>query len=313
MKKTFLSMALAVIAMSAIAQDENLEAFRRLGVGFEVGAMGAGVQVTVPVVTNHLFLVTGFNYAKLSYLKDVKIRKTEWNRAVEKLDKNVERFNANEFCVDYFTNGEPLQTIEPLPEDIILTADATLNSSAFLVSLQYYPFKNRSWYLKAGVAFGNQNLLTLRGEADDETKKSYYDAVILNDQLMRYREEHFLLDWLIARHSVNYNGVDNLEDVMHFNIDKRTYSIRDCELDVAIRIKKVRPYVAMGWGRAIPRRRLGCQFEMGFWYHDMPTIYSPKRLDTYDASAWGIAGFEHILTKVVIYPQMTLRLTGRIL
>ena len=52
MKKIILSLTVLAAAVSANAQ----EAFRHLGVGFEAGTAAAAVNVSVPVVTDHLVL-----------------------------------------------------------------------------------------------------------------------------------------------------------------------------------------------------------------------------------------------------------------
>ena len=309
MKKTCLSVTFAVIALLASAQTEKMNAFRRVGIGVEVGTMGAGVQVAVPVVSNHLFLVAGWNYAKLSYNRDVPIRTTSWNKQVAKLNDHVNRFNDNSYLVA-LNSGETLRNITPLPKDIVIDADAKANMSTFKFMLQYYPWEKRSFYLAGGVVFGKENVLTMHGIADDETLYSYRDAVELNDEVWAFRAKSLFHDLMVR---ANIHGVDNLEDAMHFNIDDKTYSLRDCEFDMTVKMNAVRPYLGIGFGRAIPNKRVGVQFEAGLWYHGKPTMFSSKELDTYDETAKGIAGLERAMSQLIIYPQMTLRLTGRIL
>ena len=89
----------------------------------------------------------------------------------------------------------------------------------------------------------------------------------------------------------------------------------DCSLDAAIQISKVRPYAGIGFGRSVPNKRIGFQFEMGAWFHGTPKVVSPNELpaDKYDPNAESIEGVGDIISKITVYPQITLRLTGRIL
>ena len=60
------------------------------------------------------------------------------------------------------------------------------------------------------------------------------------------------------------------------------------------------------------KKRVGFQFELGAWMHGKPTIKSSSEV-SYDPSAEGIDGVGDVMSKIQFWPQMTFRLTGRIL
>lgn len=85
-------------------------------------------------------------------------------------------------------------------------------------------------------------------------------------------------------------------------------------IDADIRVKHIRPYFGIGFGRAVPRKsRVGCSLDLGVQYWGKPTIYNngvelePRELkgEKFD-----------VLNKVStlpVYPVATFRIAGRIL
>ncbi len=86
----------------------------------------------------------------------------------------------------------------------------------------------------------------------------------------------------------------------------------------AIEVKKVRPYVGLGFGRLVPRSRVSFSFDMGVQFWGTPTVYglsengkdwtkvTSKSLDNKDE------GFIDILSDVKVYPVLKFTLSGRI-
>ena len=107
--------------------------------------------------------------------------------------------------------------------------------------------------------------------------------------------------------------VSNLEDVVKFSIDDRTFQFKpnsNGKVDLDVNINKVRPY--LGFGRPVPKKRVGFQFELGAWFHAKPEIVSDSEV-SYDPSADGVSDVVKVMNKIQFWPQMTFRLTGRIL
>ena len=78
-------------------------------------------------------------------------------------------------------------------------------------------------------------------------------------------------------------------------------------------VKAVRPYVGIGFGRIVPKKRLGFSGELGVQVHGTPEVYTDNgslgnlmsELDPDD-------DFTKIIDKLTVYPVLKLRLTGRI-
>ena len=96
MKRLLTTAALsAIVASSALAQSYNkMEAFHNVGVGIEAGLMGAGIEVSMPVVSDHLVLVLGYNLPKLTIGTDFDVSSSELRSKIHELNANINRYNA---------------------------------------------------------------------------------------------------------------------------------------------------------------------------------------------------------------------------
>ena len=301
MKKTTLTLALAAIAAMSSAQALQMNAFRNVGVGVEAGLMGAGVEVSVPVVTNHLVLVAGVNFPKITFSTDITLETGTWNNKIDELNAKVDKLNAKRGD-EYYKHVDHLNA----SGEMTVTADADINLPTFKTMLEYYPSAKSTFHFVAGVMIGKEDFINIHGEPDEISKSAYMSALRLNNAIQN--------DPIAQKNDIQ--GIKDIADVLHFNIDDKTYRVReDCSLDAAIQISKVRPYAGIGFGRAIPNKRLGFQFEMGAWFHGTPKVVSPNELpaDKYDPNAESIEGVGDVISKIKVYPQMTFRLTGRIL
>lgn len=79
-----------------------------------------------------------------------------------------------------------------------------------------------------------------------------------------------------------------------------------------MRVQKVRPYVGIGWGRAVPRRsRIGFSLDLGVQYWGKPEYYcNGEPVLTNGESE---SGLWSTLGRSPVYPVVTLRLCGRLL
>ena len=70
-----------------------------------------------------------------------------------------------------------------------------------------------------------------------------------------------------------------------------------------LKVSAFRPYVGLGFGRAVPRKRMGVMFELGVQFHGRPDL-----LDEVDPDDT----FSKVMDKLTVYPVMKIRFCGRI-
>ena len=85
--------------------------------------------------------------------------------------------------------------------------------------------------------------------------------------------------------------------------------------DVAggLKVKAFRPYVGIGFGRIVPKGRIGFSGELGMQVHGTPEVYTDYgSLDKLIGDKDLDDNFTKIIDKLKVYPVLRLRLTGRI-
>lgn len=143
-----------------------------------------------------------------------------------------------------------------------------------------YPFPNSSsFFVTAGLSFGGNKLMTISGHSDELAQEIAMGK--------KYNVE--IGDYDIP---VDENG----------------------NVSGSVKVNKVRPYVGMGYGRLIPKRRFAVRFEAGAQFQGAPKIYADGvgALDK-------VAGqdpdddISKFMDYLKVYPVLKLSLRGRIL
>lgn len=85
-------------------------------------------------------------------------------------------------------------------------------------------------------------------------------------------------------------------------------------LDVEMRVRHIRPYFGIGFGRAVPRRsRVGMSLDLGVQYWDKPSFYNNGELAEPSVISKDHDPLTNTITSLPLYPVATLRICGRIL
>ena len=146
------------------------------------------------------------------------------------------------------------------------------------VLLNVYPFKKSSFFIAAGAYFGGSSLVKISGHSDELANLSA-DAgnagIVIGDYTIP------------ADENGNVSG--------------------------GLRVNSFRPYVGLGFGRVVPKKRVSVMFEMGVQFHGKPEVYTDygdvnQLMDELDADDT----FSEIMDKLTVYPVLKLRLCGRI-
>ena len=175
----------------------------------------------------------------------------------------------------------------PLPasDKVKLTGD--LKRTTFDAKLSVYPFGDRSsFFIVGGLSFGGQKIGVLTGHSD-AVQKAITDYP-------EYKE--LILSSISAE------------------LDK--YSVQfDERGDIRgdIRVKKVRPYVGLGVGRLVPKRRVGFRFEAGCQFMGKMEVYQNDKLVDIRQYKNTDDNLSKFIDKWSIYPVLKLTITGRIL
>ena len=80
-----------------------------------------------------------------------------------------------------------------------------------------------------------------------------------------------------------------------------------------VRVKKFRPYAGLGFGRLIPKKRVGFRFELGCQFMGKMKVYQNDTEVNINEMSKGKDDLPKIIDKLTVYPVLKFTLTGRIL
>lgn len=278
MKHLFITwFALFAFLHSAHAQaDRNL--FNHLSVGLTVGTPGIGLDVAVPA-GDYVQLRAGFSIMpKFSVDADFDINENLLPEAV----------------AEYLAEARDKYQI---PYTVTATGKPSLTTGKILADI--YPIKSSSFHLTAGMYFGSRAVAGLNNKT---SLISIYNA---NQDIEAYNEE-------VRNGNIPGGTVQNLIGI---NLNDRILTA-DSEGNVQCDVKawQVRPYLGLGFGRAVPRKTVGCMFEIGCQFWGSPKIYNNGDLLTEETVGGGEGGnFIKTVSKITVYPVLNFRICAKIL
>ena len=193
--------------------------------------------------------------------------------------------------VDVNTSSLPQVPGVSYPPAATIHAEGSFDRTTFNVKANLYPFGGGSkFFIAAGLSIGGEKIAEVTGSCDELRDFSKdLPSQTLKDQF---------------RKAVTANlGGYNLELDENYN------------LQGDIRCKNVRPYLGLGFGRLVPKNRIGCRLELGCQFMGKLKVYQNGNEIDID-KALEDAG-EDDLSKFVkdlkVYPVLKFSLTGRIL
>lgn len=279
MKKQIILICLLLSCCTTISfAQRDMKAFEHLAVGLEAGTTGIGLDVAVPLHP-HFALRAGIAMFPYSYSTgfDIDFASSEMDNIINQYP-NIKN--------ELKQNGLPTNSSE-LDTEANLKAKLGLLNGKILVDI--YPFRKASFHFVAGLYIGKSKLVSVTGKMPQQVTE-------VSEILNKYSQQ---------------TGVD-----FETGIALGDYSIQANELgnvDAAIKINSIKPYVGLGFGRSVPRKRIGYQFEMGVMFHGKPKIVSSiASVNDLLNDELSSSGITDIMDKITIYPMISLKLVGRI-
>ena len=248
MRNTFLSLVAACLVLSTANAQTDTRILNHLSIGAEIGTMGWGVDVAMPV-TPFVDVQAGF----------AMIPKVHYNTTI---DMN------KDFPAGYHTG--------------LVKGSVLMKQGKLLVNVMPFPHVT-SFHVTAGLYVGSTE------PAGMVDREGPMPVAIYQHNLANPDDQRGLAlgDYLLRP---DLNG----------------------HIDATLKVNKVKPYVGIGIGRAVPHKRIGFKADLGCVFWGKPTIWNNGE-EVPDTDAGGNdGGVMKILTKFRVYPVLNFRLCGRI-
>lgn len=309
MKKLLIACSVMLLSLGAFAQVH-------FGIGAGAGTTGIALDASL-MVGKYVGIRGGVDIMpQIKVNKDIDLKTEDANKKVSQLTNEIKELNTK--LAQYGLEQVDLSQYPGgnLPNNMEIQGKLKNTTGHVLIDL--YP-GGHSFHFTVGAYFGPEEIIDVYNKEDGFMKPitAYNDAIIY------------------AQSQTPSNSVvpQNVRDV----VDKYGLKMIGGELgdyfvtpnpadkgnvNAYAKVKSFRPYVGLGFGRAVPKGRIGCQFDLGVQFWGKPEIYVPtynKTTGTYqcekidgDKAGDDAGKVLKTVSKVSVYPVLNFRLVGRI-
>lgn len=291
MKKTiFFAIALVLSAGTANSQ----EAFKHLSVGLDLATTGVGLELSLPVVTDHLVLKAGYNFGNFNL--SLGNNSLNFPELSDKVNQYVDK--ANNYLAQIPEESSRL-TRMPSPMKLDISGKSKLGSGKIV--LEFYPSKKSSFHINAGVYIGNPEVLSADGKCPE-----FWNAYSTNLATATKRS---------AADPEFASKVGSIPE-LKATINGRTIQLTaPGNLNLGINVVAARPYLGLGFGRSIPKTRCGFQFDLGAIYMGKLSVTSANEVGGTSSVIIQDNDIQKVLDtvgKIRVYPQLSFRFIYRL-
>ena len=184
------------------------------------------------------------------------------------------------FMPKFTVTDEVNADLKGVPQGYPQSAEVELEGSTKRTTgellLNLYPFRSNGFFVAAGASFGGDKFVQITGHSDE-------------------------LQQLIAA-----GGSAGLQigDVS-IPVDQNG------NVSGGLKVSAVRPYVGLGYGRAVPSKRINFMLDAGVQLHGAPEVYSDfGQVDQLMAEVDN--DFTDIINKLKVYPVIRFRICGKL-
>ena len=309
MKKLLIACSVMLLSLGASAQVH-------FGIGAGAGTTGIALDASL-MVGKYVGIRGGVDIMpQIKVNKDIDLKTEDANKKVSQLTNEIKELNTK--LAQYGLEQVDLSQYPGgnLPNNMEIQGKLKNTTGHVLIDL--YP-GGHSFHFTVGAYFGPEEIIDVYNKEDGFMKPitAYNDAIIY------------------AQSQTPSNSVvpQNVRDV----VDKYGLKMIGGELgdyfvtpnpadkgnvNAYAKVKSFRPYVGLGFGRAVPKGRIGCQLDLGVQFWGKPEIYVPtynKTTGTYqcekidgDKAGDDAGKVLKTVSKVSVYPVLNFRLVGRI-
>lgn len=273
MNKIIVTLIMLVSSLSMNAQRSDSLLFKNFAVGISIGTTGFGLEAATSINRN-IQLRAGIHSF---YIGTVNMTLPVTNGDIN----------------DYLDIKDPTFTEATSKKKAELGLDIAMFTGSILAD--YFPRKDKSFHITAGVYLGNKNVLHFFNKNDGELK--FLNTA--NERILLYNELY---------HTSFRDAGLNFGDYT-FTADKNG------NIDAELRTWLVRPYLGVGWGRNVSmgkNRRINYNFDAGFQFWGTPKCLLNKE-KTINTGKKDESGILQIVSGFSAWPSIRLTVSSDII
>ena len=289
MKKQLAIFLLLGMSLSpASAQEDDQQIFNHVGIGISVGTTALGINAST-VLTPYFGIRAGVNVWPLFKVHSkLHLRLESDGREPGDCWKYLQEVNQQ------LSAGEwvPPSIADIMDVDVKVLPKLTAGHVLF----DYYPFpRHSSFHLTAGAHIGTGTVVNLHNRREGILMPiTIWNQVLAKPEMQPVVEEHHL-----RRIGVALGDYFIMPD-------------EEGNLNARIRVSGFRPYLGLGFGRAVPHKRIGCQFDLGLQFWGSPKVFVNGEELQPDKVGEDLNDVLSLVSRIKVFPVLNFRLVGRI-
>jgi len=307
MKKLLFVCSLVLLGMQSVSAQGDF----KLGAGVGVGTTGVAIDVSA-TYGNYLGARFGVDIMpKIKVNKGIDLKTEDANKQISTMTSEINDLNAKlreygleEVDLSRFPGGN-------LPNK--MDVQGKLNNTTWHFLIDVYPFGGKSsFHATVGAYFGPSDIVTVYNK-----EQGFLQPIVAYNEALINAAQYPDVQTVVNRYNLKMIGAELGDYFLTPNpVDKG-------DVEAMAKVNSFRPYLGIGFGRAVPKGRVGCQFDLGVQFWGKPEITVPtynKTAKTYqmekiDADRAGDDAGKVLKTisKISVYPVLNFRVIGRIL
>jgi len=273
MKKVVALVGCILLSAGSLSAQDDSNLFTHLGASVGVGTTGISIDVATNI-TDYVSVRGGVDIMpKFKYKSDIKIAGVTERQAQ----------------YDQVRTANPGLNLPAVTFPQRVDIEGKLNNTTGHILFDIYPGKTTDWHLTLGAYFGSKKVIDIYTTDPNQLQGVY-----------RYNNS-------TQRATAGFPKIG--AQLGDFFLEPDETGI----INATVETKSFRPYVGLGWGRAIPKNHLlGFSVDLGVQFWGTPKVYCEGNELTAEDVGNSDGGFMKTLTKITVYPTLTFRLTGKI-
>ena len=193
------------------------------------------------------------------------------------------------------TTGAEFELATPLHKKVILRGGFSLLPYNFEASIN--------------VSKINEQELPEKMKVDMDGKVKLQNGKVLLDYVFSAKVPFFVSGGLYLgnKEIVTLEGESEADLIW----EGHTIPVENGRVKALVKTNGLKPYFGIGYGNAIPKKRIGFRFELGAMYQGVPQQYNMKGEKLDDVNVNNIDVIK-LVRKFEVYPVISFRLTGRL-
>lgn len=304
MKKLLIACSAMLLSLGASAQAFD----PHFGIGAGVGTTGIAIDASATIndyigIRGGIDIMPNFKVSKTLDLKTDGINKrvSELTNEIKELNAKLEAHGLEPVNLDKYPGGN-------LPNKF--DVEGKLKNTTGHILVDIHPFKT-SFHVTLGAYFGPSEVISVYNEDD-----KFLEPIVAYNNAILGAASHADVQAVVTKYDLKMIGAELGDYFLTPNpADKG-------DVNAYAKVNGFRPYLGLGFGRAVPKGRIGCQFDLGVQFWGKPEVYVPtynKTANTYqmekiegDKAGDDAGKVLKTVSKISVYPVLNFRLVGRI-